>query len=137
MLAMTTILTETAHHDVDARWSGGSILVAPDALAALTGFSLEPAGLCRGDVCIPTRSHPGLRSEGGVDLGIAAELLDRPLAVDATAQVAVLGGSAAARASQLVDGRLGDLVLHDLDGRPVPWPSIGRKKKVLVAWASW
>jgi hypothetical protein len=37
----------------------------------------------------------------------------------------------------LRDANIRDLVLRDFDGNDVSWSSIGRKKKLLVAWASW
>ena len=36
-----------------------------------------------------------------------------------------------------IDGDLTGLVLRDADGAEYAWSRIGRKKKLLVAWASW
>jgi len=126
------LLTDEGAFDVDA-----SLLVDEPTLADATGWDLKPEGLCRADVCVPTRAYPEVHVDGRIDLRVIAQLLDRPLAVDAKTGDAVLGESAAARAAALQDARIDDLVLNDFDGKPFSWSTIGRKKKVLVAWASW
>ena len=68
---------------------------------------------------------------------VFAELVRQPLAFDEETETAALGESAALRAEQIAAGRVDDLVLRDADGREFAWRQIGRKKKVLVTWASW
>jgi hypothetical protein len=104
-----------------------------DALAETTGWTLETEGLCRGDVCVPTHGRSDVAVHGLVDLRVVASLLCRPLALDAETGDAVLGESV----QQLVFGRIDDLGLRDIGGDRFDWKAIGRKKKVLVAWASW
>ena len=123
---MSTLITDTGEHEVDA-----SLLLTGEQLVTATGWELKPQGLCRGDVCVPTAA--GER----IDVRVVAELLGRPLAVDDDTGDAALGESAAARAEQLGDCRVDDLVLRDLAGNVVQWSALGRKKKVLVTWASW
>ena len=134
---MAKILTGEDTHEVDAVARPATLLLDPATLREVTGWELKPEGLCRDDVCVPTRSRPDVRVDGRVDLRVVAELLDRPLVIDADTAVAAIGESAATRAAQLAEGRLDDIVLQDLDGRSFSWPEIGRKKKVLVTWASW
>jgi hypothetical protein len=59
--------------------------------------------------------------------------LRRPLAFDDETGFAVMGRAIEPAAT----GRVDDLELHDADGKPFGWRTLGRKKKVLVAWASW
>jgi peroxiredoxin len=134
---MATIVTEDGVNEVEAEVRDATMLVAPVDFARVTGWKLEAAGLCRGDVCVPTRSRPDLEVDGCVDLRVAAELLARPLAVDDVAEVAVLGESAATRAEQLAARHVDDVELTTADGDTFRWSDIGRKKKVLVTWASW
>jgi len=134
---MATILTGDGTHEVDAVARRATLLLEPSALREVTGWELKPEGLCRDDVCVPTRSRPEMQVDGRVDLRVAADLLGRPLVIDADTAVAAIGESAATRAAQLAAGRIDDIVLHDVDGRRFSWPGIGRKKKVLVTWASW
>jgi hypothetical protein len=134
---MATILTGDAAHEVDAGAAPGTLLLDPANLEDLTGWELKPEGLCRGDICVPTRHRPDIEADGQIDLRVFADLLARPLAVDDETQTAAIGESPAHRESQLDEGALDGLVLRDADGEPFRWDSIGRKKKVLVTWASW
>jgi hypothetical protein len=129
---VSTLITGTGEHEVDA-----SLRLTSAQLLAATEWELKPEGLCRGDSCVPTRSRPDLEAGGRVDLRVVADLLRRPLAIDDATGAAALGESAAARAEQLGDCRVDDLVLRDLAGNLVEWGTLGRKKKVLVTWASW
>ena len=134
---MATVLTGEEIHDIDAIARPGTLLLSPAVLREVTGWELRPEGLCREDVCVLTRGRPDVQVDGRVDLRVVAELLGRPLAIDEETGVAALGESAATRATQIASGRVGDLLLHDVDGKPVSWSALGRKKKVLVTWASW
>src|SRR4051812_336195 len=127
---MAIVLTGEQIHDVDAAVRPGTMLLTPASVTEVTGWELKPEGLCREDVCVPTRSRPHVQVDGRVDLRVVAELLGRPLAIDEDTDVAALGESAATRAAQIASGRVDDLVLHDVDGKPVSWSSLGRKKKV-------
>ena len=115
----------------------GSFRLTADELYAGTGWELKPAGLCKGDVCVPERGHDGVVVDDRVDVRAFADLIGQPLAVDDDAGVAVLGESAAARAAQRLSMRVDDFTMVDVDGNEFRWSSIGRKKKVLFAWASW
>ena len=134
-LGMATILTDDGA--LEASSDAGALLVDAGALASVTGWTLEPQGLCRGDVCVPTRARPEIRVGDDVDVRVFADLLRRPLAFDDDVGVGVLGESAATRGEQLASLHVDDFELADVDGRPFRWSSIGRRKKVLVAWASW
>jgi hypothetical protein len=128
---MLTVITDDGTREVEGPH------VSPEVLHELTGWELQPQGLCRGDVCVPTRSRADLNVDGAIDLAVVAELLGQPFVVDDTHAVAVLGTSVAARTQQLSDANIHDLVLRGFDGKDVAWSTIGRKKKVFVAWASW
>jgi hypothetical protein len=135
--AQLTLLDDAAAHALPGRRSGDTIFVAPDDLAQATGWRLEPAGLCRGGVCVPTRSRPDLLVDGQVDLRVFAALLERPLALEAAHGVAVLGTPAGDRAAAAASLVAPDFTLPDPSGRPFTFSSLGRRKKLLVAWASW
>jgi hypothetical protein len=133
---MATLITDEVTVDVPARVSDGAFVIEAADLPRATGWDLKPQGLCRGEVCVPVRGAQ-LGADGTVDLHAVADALRRPLAVDADAQVAVLGASAAERAAERAAMRVDDFTLTDLDGRPFRWSSLGRRKKLLFAWASW
>jgi hypothetical protein len=114
-----------------------TVLVDAHDFEAATGWRLKPEGLCRGDVCVPVRSHPDAVVDGRIDAANVADLLNRSVVVDATAGVVAYGPSAVAIAEQLAERRAPDFTLPQLDGAPFSMSAIGRKKKVLVTWASW
>src|SRR5690242_3534482 len=128
---MLTVITDDGTREVEGT------RVSPAELLEVTGWELKPEGLCRGDVCVPTRGRGDVEVDGGVDLAIVADLLGQPFVVDDEKSVAVIGTSVATRTQQLNDANVHDLVLRDFDGKDVAWSSIGRKKKVFVSWASW
>jgi hypothetical protein len=135
---MITILTEAGVAEVDdAEVRGETVLVDAGSLEQAIGWELKPEGLCRGDVCVPTRARPDVRVDDRVDLAVVADLMQRPFVVDADGGAAVFGESAAARAQQLTALHVDDFELDDAFGIAFRWSSLGRKKKVLVTWASW
>jgi hypothetical protein len=135
---MTTVITDAGATDVDgAEIRGETMLVDAQSLESAIGWELKPEGLCRGDVCVPTRSRPEVRVDDKIDLAVVAELMHRPFVVDGDGDAAVFGESASARAEQQAALHVDDFELNDVSGKPFRWSSLGRKKKVLVAWASW
>jgi peroxiredoxin len=115
---------------ITAALADGQLLVAADDLLAVTGWELKPVGLCRDDVCVP-RPLPD-----PAPLSAFAEALQRPLAVEVLADlaVAVLGepGGATVQAGEVAP----EVSLPDVDGNPVAVTGTGRKTAV-VAWSTW
>ena len=135
---MATIITDAGATTVEgAEVRGDTVLVDAQSLEHAIGWELKPEGLCRGDVCVPTRARPDVRVDDKIDLAVVAELMHRPFAVDGDGDAAVFGESALARAEQQAALHVDDFELNDVNGKPFRWSSLGRKKKVLVAWASW
>jgi hypothetical protein len=113
------------------------VLLAPEALEAATGWDLRPEGLCRGPVCVPRRDGDGLLVDDRIDLAAFAGLVQRPMAYDAAAGIAVLADAPQAQAL-MYDARVAPpWTLPDLDGNPVSSSGYAGRKKLLVAWASW
>ena len=132
-----TILDEGREVPLAATIEGDAVRIAPDALAAGLGWRLEPQGLCRGDVCVPRRDGDGLLVDDKIDLASFAALMQRPLAYDADAGIAVLADAPATHAAAF-DARVAPAwTLPDLDGTPVPSSAFAGRKKLLIAWASW
>jgi hypothetical protein len=112
-------------------------LVAPDSLPDLLGWTLEPQGLCRGDMCVPIPDRSLVEREGTVDLAIVAELLDRPLVSDDAAGLVAIGAARSRRREALGELRAPDFRLPDLDGTFHALSDHRSKKRLLVAFASW
>jgi hypothetical protein len=133
-----TIVTDDGEISVDAVRANGSIRLDPAALMRATGWELKPEGLCRAEVCVPVRDRDSLVIDDAIDLRAFADALRRPLVVDDEADLAVLGVSTIDCAAEREGMRVpADLSLRDLDGNLHHWSELGRKKKLLFAWASW
>ena len=106
-------------------------MVSAEQLKALTGWHLTDEGLCSGDRCIAfTAEDPD-----ALDLTAVARALGRPLVSDAEHRLWALGAEAGGRA--LASASVPDLVLPDIEGRPVRLSDLRGQKVLLVAWASW
>ena len=110
-----------------------SLLLTREELRAATGWELKPEGLCRGDVCVPVRDRSALERDGRIDVRAFAAALQRPLAVDDTAGVAVLGEPP----DDAAIGQIDDLALPDADGNVVQLSELGPRRKLVFTWASW
>jgi peroxiredoxin len=109
------------------------------ALAEATGWTLEPVGLCRGDVCVPLfgRAITDADDDRWVDLQEWAEALGLVVAHDEDDRVVALAPSAEARARETAGRKAPALTLEDVDGNPVSFDDFSGSKRVLVTWASW
>jgi peroxiredoxin len=114
----------------------GRLFLATPDLAEATGWKLEPQGLCRGDVCVPTFDRE-LDRDGWIDLADVADALGLVVVVDADEAVAALGDRAAQRAVELDALAAPDVAVPDLDDELHTLDEYTGKKKALVAWASW
>ncbi len=123
--------------ETQAQLGAEGVRIAPAALERATGWALKPAGLCRGDVCIPVRDRAALADERGVDLARFAAALGRPLALDSEEGAAALGTAASERAQALATLEAPDFALPDLAGAQHRLSEHRGKKVLLIAYASW
>jgi hypothetical protein len=135
--ADASILAEAGARPIRALTRDGSMLVEPADFCAATGWELKPEGLCRADVCVPTRSRPDLVVDGAIDLGVAVEVLRLPAVIDADAGVAALATPAHERAAAMRSLDAPDFTLPDMAGTQVSLSDFAGRKRLLVAWASW
>jgi hypothetical protein len=133
---MATVINDAEHVEVDAeltsRW-----LMQPDAFEALTGWTLKPEGLCRGDVCAPIYHPEKVLAYGMVDLQEAAPIVGLCAVTDPARGVAALTASAPERAQSMVSLVAPDFTLPNLAGEPVSLHDFNRRKVLLLAWSSW
>lgn len=126
-----------ALHELDAGLRDGRVELEPGDVETALGWKLAPEGLCRGAVCIPVRERERLVRDGRIDLETLAELLDRPLALDADEGLAALAESPGRRAEALDRLAAPDFTLPDLSGRLHSLAEQRGKKVLLIAYASW
>ena len=104
-----------------------------DELTRRTGWSIQPQGACKGDVCVSLSD--GAVTDGRVSIPRLAERLRMPLLRDETHGLWALGPESGGRA--LTTAAAPDIVLPDRHGRPFALSSLRGRKVLLVAWASW
>jgi len=136
----STILSEAGATVVQPALVGGDALwLTPSDLAAATGWTIRPEGLCRGDVCIPVPA--GKRAEfvrdGAVNVSAFWRCMGAPVAVADAGDVWALGAPAATRAAQLESLEAPDFALPDIDGRTHRLSDYRGGKVFLATWASW
>jgi len=136
-MTSVTLVDESRPATVDAVVQGEAIRISPAGVASALGWELKPEGLCRAGVCVPVRERAPLVHADGIDLAVLARLLDRPLAMEPSEGVAVLGASATDRAHRLSSMDAPDFTLPDLEGRLHSLRNQRGKKTLLIAWASW
>src|SRR4051794_35740574 len=137
---LTLIDQDGGVRTAEAQVVDGAVRVAAGALPSATGWSVEPQGLCRGDVCVPLRGRALVDEEGSLDLATFAETAGLPLALELDGPegpVAVLAETGTDRTAALSSGVAPDFTLPDLDGNPVSLKDFDRRKRLLLAWASW
>ncbi len=121
----------------EAALAGETVWTESRTLKAAFGWELKPQGVCRDEVCIPASARRDLIAGERVNLNALAEVLGRPLVVDAAERVAYLGGSARERAEALHSLQAPDFELPDLDGTMHSLRDQRGKKVLLVAYSSW
>jgi hypothetical protein len=108
--------------------------VAATDFADQTGWEPKPEGLCRGEVCVPA---PGaLRTDGTIDVEIAAQRLGMPVVHDETHRLWALGSSTLG-GTALTTAVAADPELRTRDGQPFRLSSLRGRKVLLVAWSSY
>ncbi len=136
-MGTVTVIDEQRVTEVAGGVHNGVLLIAPEALSAALGWSLEPEGLCRGDVCIPVRDQHALRKGDALDLQAVAGALHRPYVANPDAAIAALGAPVAERLAAVESGLAPDFELPDLNGTLHRLGDLRGRKVLLVAWASW
>ena len=137
MSTATTLVDDDREVTIRATPHGDTLLVAPDDLARATGWTLQPEGLCREDVCVPVRDRGSLVTADGIDLRAFGAAHGRPVALEPDAGLAVLGEAPTAVRARLDGLDAPPFTLPDLDDRPVSLADFAGRKRLLIAWASW
>ena len=110
--------------------------VDADRFEARTGWSITPAGACKGDTCVPLPSSVWA-GERRLDVRVVAERLGMPLVDDDGHAVWALGPATAGTGRTLTTAVAPELELPDAGGNPFRLSSLLGQKVLLVAWASW
>jgi hypothetical protein len=129
---MTTILTPTEEHTVTTR---DGLWMSADDAERVTGWTLKPEGMCRGDICVPLTPAAVLGRE--VDIEAFWKTLGGPVIASDGGEVWALGAPADERNAALEGLEAPDFILPDVDGTPRTLSQLRGRKVFLVTWASW
>lgn len=135
-MTQITVLADT-DETADAECADGRVLVAPDELPRLLGWTLKAEGLCRDDVCVPVADRGEVQSGDRVDLLGVAAALGRPALLDDPSATLAVGAPSDLRHQALHGRRAPGFELPDVDGTLHSLESYRGDKVVLVAFASW
>src|SRR3954463_1839849 len=133
MADVTLLDAEHGARPAAGRVDGDRILLDAGAVAELTGWALKPEGLCRDEMCVPVRD-PELTVDGAIDAARFADALARPSVLDAAHGIVALGERSADRRGPIEAGVAPDFTLPQIDGGTFTFSSVGRRKKLLLAW---
>jgi hypothetical protein len=103
---------------------------------ARTGWSVQPQGLCQGDVCLPLPADAV--DEGALDIEAVADRTGMPLVHDEAHDLWALGPAAGPDRRALTTAQAPELELPDLrTGERFRLSSLRGQKVLLIACASW
>lgn len=115
-----------------------SLQVPVSDFEARTGWSVQPQGLCQGDVCLPLPADVVDSDTNTIDIQRAADRAGMPLVHDETHDVWALGPAAGPDRRALTTAQAPELELPDLrTGEVFRLSSLKGQKVMLLAWASW
>ena len=101
-----------------------------------TGWSVQPEGLCQGDVCLPLPETA--IADGTLDVEAVADRAGMPLVHDEAHELWALGPAAGPARHALTTAQAPELDLPDLrTGEQFQLSSLTGQKVLLLAWASW
>ena len=136
-VSMFTLVDGESAYELQASADGDALRVPDKALGAALGWELKPQGFCKDDACYPVPARSTVVTANGVDIRGFAELIGRPLALDAGEGAGYLGVGASVRAERLAALEAPDFTLPDLDGRLHSLSDSKGKKVLLAAYGSW
>ena len=115
-----------------------SLRVPVSDFEARTGWSVQPQGLCQGDVCLPLPTDAVNSDTKTLDVEAVADRAGMPLVHDETHDVWALGPAAGPDRRALTTVQAPELELPDIrTGESFKLSSLKGQKVLLLAWASW
>ena len=122
-----------------ARAAREDLWIGARELETMTGWSMKPQGLCRGDICVPVPVDQAANTVAGDAVNAAHfwRRMGNPVLHDAAGEVWVLGTSASHRGASLQTLEAPNFALPDLGGVTHTLSEHRGKKVLLATWASW
>ena len=135
----TTVLYQGKSISLTRAGSGDQLLIDPEDLPRVNGFTLKPEGACYADMCVPTNQGLLVEQNGTqwFDLTAFADLLGQPYVADIEARVWSFAEVPAKRDSMMVDAMAPEFEVTDRGGQVVGMADLKGKKALIVTWSSW
>lgn len=137
---MTTVLTEQGPVDVTAGpGDKGELWLSASDTEAVSGWTMKPEGLCRGEICVPvpdSHSKDYVR-DSLINLAAFWQRMNKPVAHNQNSEVWTFGEAAKERVTKLQSLEAPDFTLPDLADRAHSLSEYRGKKVFLVTWSSW
>ncbi len=119
--------------------TGDGLLINPDDLSSINGFTLKPQGACFEDLCVPVTES--LFVEQGerrwFDLTAFADLIGQPCVADTSARVWSFAEVPSRRDSMMNNAMAPAFKVTDRQGQVIELADLKGKKALIVTWSSW
>lgn len=134
-----TVLCQGRNVTLSEVGDGEDLLIRPEDLTAINGFTLKPEGACYEDMCIPISQTLFVEQNGKkwFDLTAFADLLGQPYVADTSERVWSFAEIPAKRDSMMQDAMAPDFEVTDREGQVVRMADLKGKKALIVTWSSW
>ena len=118
---------------------GDRLLIRPDDLPGINGFTLKPEGACYADMCIPIGESLFVEQDGKTwfDLTAFADLLGQAYVADTQSRVWSFAEIPARRERMMTDAMAPEFEVTDREGQTIRMADLKGKKALIVTWSSW
>lgn len=134
-----TVLCQGRNITLSQVGEGDGLLIRPEHLPEINGFTLKPEGVCYAELCIPIDKSL-LVERGGeqwFDLTAFADLLGQTYVADTDSRVWSFAEIPARRERMMIDAMAPDFEVTDRAGQVVHMADLKGKKALIVTWSSW
>lgn len=134
-----TVLSQGRTVTLSEVGEGDGLLIRPEDLPAINGFTLKPQGACYADMCIPVGESLLVEQDGKkwFDLTAFADLLGQAYVADKEAMVWSFAEVPAKREDMMTSAIAPDFEVTDREGQVVRMADLKGKKALIVTWSSW
>ena len=134
-----TVLCQGKRITLSRIGKGDALLIQPEDLPGINGFTLKPEGACYAELCVPISGSMMVEQDGEqwFDLTAFADLLGQPYVADTDARVWSFAEIPSRRESMMVDAMAPDFEVTNREGQVVRMADLKGKKALIVTWSSW
>ncbi len=118
---------------------GEGLLINPEDLPSINGFTLKPQGACFEDLCVPVSESLFVQQAGKTwfDLTAFADLIEQPYVSDSSCRVWSFAEVPSRRDNMMTNAMAPEFKVTDRQGQVVELADLKGKKALIVTWSSW